>query len=49
MTPEELAKSEIEKLKNSKEGLSFPIDPFKILCDAGVYVTLKNFENLDSR
>ena len=47
MTPEELAKSEIEKLKNSKEGLSFPIDPFKILCDAGVYVTLKNFENLD--
>ena len=30
MTPEELAKSELEKLKKSGE-LTFPIDPFKIL------------------
>ena len=46
MTPEELAKSELEKLKKSGE-LTFPIDPFKILRDAGIYVVLKDFENLD--
>ncbi len=46
MTPEELAKSELEKLrKNSK--LTFPIDPFKILRNAGIYIVLKDFENLD--
>ncbi len=44
--PEELAKSELEKLKRSVE-LTFPIDPFKILHDAGVNVALKDFENLD--
>lgn len=44
--PEELAKSELEKLKRSGE-LTFPIDPFKILHDAGVNVALKDFENLD--
>lgn len=44
--PEELAKSELEKLKKSGE-LTFPIDPFKILHDAGVNVALKDFENLD--
>ena len=46
MTPEELAKSELEKLKKSGE-LTFPIDPFKILHDAGIYVVLKDFEKLD--
>lgn len=46
MTPEELAKKELEKLRKSGE-LTFPIDPFKILHDAGIYVVLKNFENLD--
>lgn len=46
MTPEELAKSELDKLKKSKK-LSFPIDPFKILHDAGIYVMLKDFEKLD--
>ena len=46
MTPEELAKFELDKLrKNSK--LTFPIDPFKILRNAGIYVVLKDFENLD--
>ena len=46
MTPEELAKSELEKLrKNSK--LTFPIDPFKILRNAGIYIVLKDFENLE--
>ncbi len=45
MTPEDLAKRELEKL--SKNGqLTFPIDPFKILHNAGIYVVLKNFENL---
>ena len=46
MTPEELAKNELEKLRKSGE-LTFPIDPFKILHDAGIYVVLKDFENLD--
>lgn len=46
MTPEELAKSELERLRRNNE-LSFPIDPFKILHDAGIYVVLKDFENLD--
>ena len=40
MTPEELAKNELEKLRKSGE-LTFPIDPFKILHDAGIYVVLK--------
>ena len=45
MTPEELANNELEKLrKNGK--LTFPLDPFKILSDAGVYIVLKKFENL---
>ena len=46
MTPEELAKNELEKLRKSGE-LTFPIDPFKILHDAGIYFVLKDFENLD--
>lgn len=46
MTPEELAKNELEKLRKSGE-LTFPIDPFKILHDAGIYVVLKDFENLE--
>ena len=46
MTPEELAKIELEKLRESGE-LTFPIDPFKILHDVGIYVVLKDFENLD--
>ena len=46
MTPEELAKSELEKLRQSSK-LTFPIDPFKILHDAGIYIILKDFENLD--
>lgn len=46
MTPEELAKCELDKLRK-KGKLSFPIDPFKILHDSGVYVLLKDFEKLD--
>lgn len=46
MTPEELAKIELNKLKK-KGKVSFPIDPIKILYDAGVDVVLKDFENLD--
>ena len=46
MSPEELAISELEKLRKSGN-LTFPIDPFKILHNAGIYVVLKNFENLD--
>lgn len=46
MTPEELANIELEKLRSSGE-LVFPIDPFKILADVGVFVVLKDFENLD--
>ncbi len=46
MTPEDLAKRELDKLKKSGK-LTFPIDPFKILHNAGVYVVLKSFENLD--
>ena len=45
MTSEELANKELEKLKESHK-LTFPIDPFKILRDAGVFVVLKDFENL---
>ena len=48
MTPEELAKNELEKLRKSGE-LTFPIDPFKILHDAGIYVVLKDFENLEDK
>lgn len=47
MTPEELANSELEKLKIIYGKLSFPIDPIKILKDAGVIVVLKDFEKLD--
>ena len=46
MTPEELAKNELEKLRKSGE-LTFPIDPFKILHDAGIYVVLKDLETSD--
>lgn len=46
MTPEELAKSELDKLRKSGK-LTFPMDPFKILHDAGIFVVLKDFENLD--
>ena len=46
MMPEELANLELEKLKR-KGNLSFPIDPFQILHDAGVYIALKDFDNLD--
>ncbi len=46
MTPEKLAKKELEKLKRSGK-LNFQIDPFKILRNNGIYVLLKNFENLD--
>ncbi len=45
ITPEELANNELEKLRN-KYKLTFPIDPFRILRDAGVFVVLKDFENL---
>lgn len=46
MTPEELAKNELDKLKKNGQ-LTFPIDPFKILHNAGIYIVLKDFENLD--
>ena len=46
MTPEKLAKSVLQKLRKSGE-LMFPVDPFKILRDAGIYIVLKDFENLD--
>lgn len=46
MTPEELAVSELEKIKN-KGNLVFPINPFKILKDLNIHVVLKDFENLD--
>ena len=46
MTPEELAVSELEKIKN-KGNLAFPINPFKILKDLNIHVVLKDFENLD--
>ena len=45
MTPEELANIELEKLKQTGYELSFPIDPIKILKDAGVIVVLKDFKN----
>lgn len=41
-----MANNELEKLRN-KDKLTFPIDPFRILRDAGVFVVLKDFENLD--
>ena len=46
MTPEELATSELKKIKN-KGNLTFPINPFKILKDLNIHVVLKDFENLD--
>ena len=46
MTPEELANIELDKLKQKGE-YYFPIDPFKILRNAGIYIVLKDFENLD--
>ena len=46
MTPEELATSELKKIKN-KGTLTFPINPFKILKDLNIHVVLKDFENLD--
>ena len=46
MGPEELAKIVLKKRKKSGK-LVFPIDPFKILRDADIYVVLKDFENLD--
>ena len=45
MTPEELANTELEKLRKSGK-LTFPIDSFKILHDAGAFIVLKDFENL---
>ena len=46
MTSEELAQSELDKLKSNGK-LSFSIDPFKILHNAGITVVLKDFDNLD--
>lgn len=46
MTPEELAASELKKIKNKRK-LTFPINPFKILKDLNIHVVLKDFENLD--
>ena len=46
MEPEELAQLELKKLKENGK-LVFPIDPFKILKDAGIFIVLKDFENLD--
>ena len=46
MGPEELAKIVLKKRKKGGK-LVFPIDPFKILRDADIYVVLKDFENLD--
>lgn len=43
MTPEKLANSELEKLKKNGK-LTFPLDPFKIFSDTGVYIVLKNFD-----
>lgn len=45
MTPEELANNELEKLRKNDK-LTFPLDPFKILRNAGVFIVLKDFENL---
>lgn len=36
MTPEKLAKNELDKLKKNGQ-LTFSIDPFKILHNAGIY------------
>ena len=46
MNPEELANYELEKLRKNGN-ITFPIDPFKILNDAGIFVVLKDFEKLD--
>ncbi len=44
MTPEKLAKNELDKIKKNGQ-LTFSIDPFKILHNAGIYIVLKDFEN----
>ncbi len=46
MTSEELAKIELEKLRESNQ-LEYPIDPFKLLKKSGVVIILKDFENLE--
>ena len=46
MNPEELVNYELEKLRKNGN-ITFPIDPFKILNDAGIFVVLKDFEKLD--
>lgn len=45
MTPEELASSELKKLSKDN-AFTFPIDPFRILHNAGVFIVFKKFENL---
>ena len=46
VTPEELANIELDKLRENGT-LTFPIDSFKLLSDAGVFVILRDFEDLD--
>lgn len=47
MTAETLANKVLENLKREGRTLKFPIDPFKMLHDAGVKIVLSDFENLE--
>ena len=47
MTAEALANKVLENLKREGRTLKFPIDPFKMLHDAGVKIVLSDFENLE--
>jgi len=47
ITGEKLANDVIKQIKEKFGKIDFPIDPFKLLKDAGVHILLKDFENLD--
>ena len=47
ITPEKLANQVLNEIKDKYGKLEFPIDPFKLLKESGVYVTLREFDKLD--
>lgn len=47
ITPAKLAEKTLQDIKNVNGEIKFPIDPFKLLKDNGVLISISNFEKLE--
>ena len=47
ITPNELAKHELNKIKKKNGSISFPIDPFNVLKDNEVVISFSDFDDLE--